>query len=107
MRQRTEWPAGTAQGRVRVTLEFSRSDDPALFDALVSLPKGRRRVARVRTLAHDGLLAERAGTRPVLALAKTEGSDLAGDFGLDVEHDLLTWLDPRLTVGVFDAPLDE
>ena len=44
-------------GRVRVTLEFSRSDDPLLFDALAGLPKGRRRVARLRTLAHDGLLA--------------------------------------------------
>ena len=37
--------------RIRVTLELSRSDDPLLFDALVSLKKGRRRVARLRTLA--------------------------------------------------------
>jgi len=35
--------------RIRVTLELSRSDDPLLFDALVQLKKGRRRVARLRT----------------------------------------------------------
>ena len=36
--------------RIRVTLELSRSDDPLLFDALVQLKKGRRRVPRLRTL---------------------------------------------------------
>ncbi|WP_431261883.1 hypothetical protein ACQ859_16635 [Roseateles chitinivorans] len=51
-------------GRVRVTLELSRSDDPLLFDALAGLPKGRRRVARLRTLAHDGLLATGPATGP-------------------------------------------
>lgn len=42
--------------RLRVTLELNRSDDPMLFDALIVLGKGRRRVARLRTLAHDGLM---------------------------------------------------
>jgi hypothetical protein len=41
--------------RIRVTLDVCRSDDPLLFDALACLSKGRRRVARLRMLAHDGL----------------------------------------------------
>ena len=62
--------------RIRVTLELSRSDDPLLFDALVQLKKGRRRVARLRTLAHDGLLASQLKLSPVPPSAARTGASM-------------------------------
>ncbi|WP_431257581.1 hypothetical protein ACQ86G_23585 [Roseateles chitinivorans] len=122
-------------GRVRVTLELSRSDDPLLFDALAGLPKGRRRVARLRTLAHDGLLATGPATGPAARSAGLVRERLSGAAGAsrdagtsdtvqaanpahaaDVapaaadftkERDTLAWPDAALTAGVFDAPLNE
>lgn len=102
---RGEEPGSTEQ-RIRVTLELSRSDDPLLFDALLQLKKGRRRVARLRTLAHDGLLA--AQPRPIaVASGEASGVDGVDDAGEGVERTDLAALDPRVTAGLFEAPLQE
>jgi len=92
--------------RIRVTLELSRSDDPLLFDALVSLKKGRRRVARLRTLAHDGLLAAKSLSAAAPAHQGQAPPQHPGD-DLDGEQRELADLDPRVTGGVFGPPVDE
>lgn len=92
--------------RLRVTLELSRSDDPLLFDALAQLKKGRRRVARLRTLAHDGLLAAQPEPpAPVVQAPAQAGADLDNE-GRG-ERTNLAALDPSVTAGLFDAPLRE
>lgn len=98
-------PAAADVMRIRITLELSRSDDPLLFDALVALKKGRRRVARLRTLAHDGLMAAR-----LPAASPSDGAKGPSDsdpLEPDGEHDELAPLDPRVTGGLFDVPLAE
>ncbi|MFT3815568.1 MAG: hypothetical protein QM740_19725 [Acidovorax sp.] len=98
--------SGSQVLRIRVTLELSRSDDPQLFDALVQLKKGRRRVARLRTLAHDGLLA----ALPKLPAPAEQAPDHLGP-ALDVEdggeRPDLAALDPRVTAGLFEVPLPD
>lgn len=103
---RSDDAAGLTGQRIRVTLEFSRSDDPLLFDALVQLKKGRRRVARLRTLAHDGLLAAvtKPGTPSHIA---AERPGIPWDLVDTGERSGLAVLDSKLTAGIFDAPLDE
>jgi len=92
--------------RIRVTLELSRSDDPLLFDALLQLKKGRRRVARLRTLAHDGLLvALPVPSAPAVQTPVQAGTDLDSEGG--GERTDLAALDPGVTAGLFDAPLRE
>lgn len=98
-------PGAQAQ-RIRVTLELSRSDDPLLFDALVQLSKGRRRVARLRTLAHDGLLAAQPNPSALASQAPAR-SNHAVDLGDGGERADLAALDPQVTAALFDAPLQE
>jgi hypothetical protein len=45
---------------LRITLELDRADNPPLYQDLAGFPKGPRRVNRLRTLAHAGLLAQLA-----------------------------------------------
>ena len=40
---------------LRMSLELARDEDSALYDELAALPKGRKRLNRLRTLAHIGL----------------------------------------------------
>lgn len=109
---RADVPEGDDGTRVRVTLELSRSDDPLLFDALVALKKGRRRVARLRMLAHDGLLAAQVlaaapDTRTVPVPSADEASGASGASGVseEGEREALAPLAPEVTGGLFDAPL--
>lgn len=46
---------------MRLSFELDRADNPPLYDELMCFPKGSRRVNRLRTLAHEGLMAQRAG----------------------------------------------
>jgi hypothetical protein len=52
---------------LRINFELDRADNPPLYDELAKFAKGAKRVNRLRTLAHAGLLAQVAGTatRPV------------------------------------------
>lgn len=43
---------------LRITLELDKADNPPLYQDLAKFPKGPRRVNRLRTLAHAGLLAQ-------------------------------------------------
>ncbi len=42
---------------------MTREDHPRLYDDLIRFPKGSKRVNRLRTLAHDGVLIQ-AGIMP-------------------------------------------
>ncbi|MCE4369740.1 hypothetical protein [Xanthomonas hortorum] len=41
---------------IRMVFEMTREEHPRLYDDLVRFPKGTKRINRLRTLAHDGLL---------------------------------------------------
>lgn len=43
---------------MRLSFELDREDNPPLYDELMRFPKGTRRVNRLRTLAHEGLMAQ-------------------------------------------------
>lgn len=46
--------------KLRITLELEMADNPPLYQDLAKFPKGPRRVNRLRTLAHAGLIAQSA-----------------------------------------------
>lgn len=48
---------------MRITFELERPDNPPLFDELSRFPKGTRRVNRLRTLAHEGLMKQETAAR--------------------------------------------
>jgi hypothetical protein len=49
---------------MRMRFELERDDNPPLFDELMKFTKGTKRLNRLRTLAHEGLLAQRGWTAP-------------------------------------------
>lgn len=92
--------------RIRVTLELRQSDDPALFDALAALAKGRRRIARLRMLAHDGLLAGSvfSSARIVEKIEKASVSEGGQTYP---EQEQLAPLAAEVTRGIFATPIPE
>jgi hypothetical protein len=54
MRQGTQ----TKEEPVRLLFEMTRDDNPRLYDDLIRFNKGKKRVNRLRFLAHEGLLAQ-------------------------------------------------
>ena len=92
--------------RIRVTLDLRRSDDPALFEALASLPKGRRRLARLRVLAHDGLIAPEVVTSGMSTRSASVTEPLPADIAPQERADLAE-LDAQVTSGVFSTPLPQ
>jgi hypothetical protein len=57
---------------IRISFLLAREDNPRLYDELIQFPKGQRRVNRLRTLAYDGLLAQRV---PMGHLVAPAGAD--------------------------------
>ena len=58
---------GAASGHehvMRMRFELERDDNPPLFDELMKFPKGTKRLNRLRTLAHEGLHAQRGWSVP-------------------------------------------
>ena len=58
---------GAASGHehvMRMRFELERADNPPLFDELMKFTKGTKRLNRLRTLAHEGLLAQRGWSAP-------------------------------------------
>src|SRR5437867_7799637 len=49
---------------MRMNFELERDDNPPLFDELMKFTKGTKRLNRLRTLAHEGLLAQRGWSAP-------------------------------------------
>lgn len=84
---------------IRMVFEMSREEHPRLYDDLIRFPKGTKRINRLRTLAHDGLLLQLG------VVARTR-------FGSDVDR---LAEDGRkavvaaagLTNQIFDEPLSE
>lgn len=58
--------ASTAGNRyvIRMRFELERDDNPPLFDELMKFGKGTKRLNRLRTLAHEGLVAQRGCVLP-------------------------------------------
>ena len=49
---------------MRMRFELERDDNPPLFDELLKFPKGTKRLNRLRTLAHEGMHAQRGWSVP-------------------------------------------
>ena len=61
---------------IRISFLLAREDNARLYDELIQFPKGHRRVNRLRTLAYDGLLAQRVLPGHLAPPAATgEGAD--------------------------------
>lgn len=65
---------------IRISFLLAREDNLRLYDELIQFPKGQRRVNRLRTLAYDGLLAQRFLTGHLVTLAVTDVG--AGDLSV-------------------------
>jgi len=52
---------------IRMRFELGRDDNPPLFDELMKFAKGTKRLNRLRTLAHEGLVAQRGWVLPTSA----------------------------------------
>jgi hypothetical protein len=48
---------------MKITFELELADNPPLYQDLVKFPKGTRRVNRLRTLAHAGLMSQLGSPR--------------------------------------------
>ena len=71
--------APTRQEHVmRMRFELERDDNPPLFDELTKFPKGTKRLNRLRTLAHEGLHAQRAWSAPA-GRAETKREETIGE----------------------------
>jgi hypothetical protein len=53
---------------LRITFELEHADNPPLFEDLAKFPKGSRRVNRLRTLAHAGLLTQQRAVQITAAV---------------------------------------
>lgn len=69
--------ASTAGNRyvIRMRFELERDDNPPLFDELMKFAKGTKRLNRLRTLAHEGLVAQRGWMPPTPAGTARSRSD--------------------------------
>ncbi|MCG2583873.1 hypothetical protein [Massilia sp. TS11] len=61
--------------RIRLNFELDRQDNPRLFDELMRFTKGPKRVNRLRTLAHDGLLAQ--ASAPPVTMAQPQAPSVS------------------------------
>ena len=69
--------AATSRERVmRMRFELQRDDNPPLFDELMKFPKGTKRLNRLRTLAHEGLHAQRGWSVPTERAETRRGKGL-------------------------------
>ncbi len=81
---------------IRLLFELERADNPRLYDDLMQFKKGSKRVNRLRTLAHEGLLSQMVSIG-FARVVEEEERDLTrqdGDDGLITTH-------------VFDEPIGE
>lgn len=62
---------------LKITFELELVDNPPLYKDLVQFPKGPRRVNRLRTLAHAGLIAQTAppSALPSVQTAQAQSQD--------------------------------
>ncbi|MBY0240263.1 MAG: hypothetical protein K2X55_13200 [Burkholderiaceae bacterium] len=62
---------------LRINFELDRADNPPLYDELAKFAKGAKRVNRLRTLAHAGLLSQivRTEAAPIAPTAPPRQDD--------------------------------
>lgn len=77
-----------------MVFELTREEHPRLFDDLFRFPKGTKRINRLRTLAHDGLLLELGMVRYI---SQGEAAELSST---DAQQG-------QLTSQIFEEPLTE
>jgi hypothetical protein len=82
--------------RIRLVFELERADNPRLYDDLIQCKKGSKRVNRLRTLAHEGLLAQIWSARGGAPIEGANGDSVRVDSG-----------GASVTNQVFDEPLME
>lgn len=83
----------TAEERIRLVFELERADNPRLYDNLIRFKKGVKQVSRLRTLAHEGVLAENGA----LGMA---GGPAGGQVPVDAGRD-------EIIGQVFEEPLED
>ena len=69
---------GAKPATLRLVFSLDRAEDPRLFDDLLAMRKGVKRTARLRLLAHDGLLLQqgmRIGDTENRGMDRTSRSD--------------------------------
>jgi hypothetical protein len=81
---------------IRLVFELDRADNLRLYDDLIQFKKGTKRVNRLRTLAHEGLLAQHWPSR---------GSEPSETRRRDAPYALAA--NASITNQVFDEPLAE
>lgn len=54
-----------ANQRIRMVFVLERADNPPLFDELIAFRQGVKRLNRLRTLAHEGLIRQAGLSQPV------------------------------------------
>lgn len=91
--------AGAKGGKpatLRLVFSLDRAEDPRLYDDLLAMRKGVKRTARLRLLAHDGLLLQ-------------QGMRISGAESLGIERAGRSDGTPMatLTNQVFGPPADE
>ena len=81
---------------IRLLFELERADNPRLYDDLIGFKKGTKRVNRLRTLAHEGLLAQHwpTGFAAYMSPARSELVPQDRDDALRTTH-------------IFDEPIAE
>ena len=85
-----------SQARIRLVFELDHADNPRLYEDLVQFKKGSKRVNRLRTLAHEGLLAQLWSARGGVVTEGVNGERLLGDARV-----------ASVTNQIFDEPLME
>jgi hypothetical protein len=70
--------ANSSEPVMRMRFELERDDNPPLFDELMKFPKGTKRLNRLRTLAHEGLHAQRGWGVPPWR-AETKRGEMLGE----------------------------
>ena len=65
--------------RIRLVFEMERADNPRLYDDLIRFKKGAKRVNRLRTLAHEGLLVQHWSSRAEEALVEVRSEAILVD----------------------------
>ncbi len=79
---------------IRLLFELERGDNPRLYDELMQFKKGSKRVNRLRTLAHEGLLIQMFSTGFARVVEEEERDPVPQDMD-----------DALITTQVFDEPV--
>ena len=87
---------------MRMRFELERGDNPPLFDELMKFPKGTKRLNRLRTLAHEGLHAQRAWSAPA-GRAETKREETIGEEQRGQADDILVAASSELFGPAIDA----